>query len=91
MYSKMGRRIIAQVGDADYPDGIYEQIVGSCGGNRLYSGSVESGFDELSEELGVEAVGWAYAPAMLDVDGNGLLDLYATTGFMSFERGKPDG
>ena len=36
-------------------------------------------------------VGWAYAPAMVDLDGDGWLDLYATTGFLSFKRGKPDG
>ncbi len=93
MYSKMGRRIIAQVSAEDYPDGIYEQLVGSCAGNRLYStqgGDIRQ-FQELSEQLGVNAVGWAYAPAFADFDGDGLLDLYASTGFLSFNRQKPDG
>ncbi len=92
MYSKMGRRIIAQVSADDYPDGIYEQLVGSCAGNRLYStkGDVQA-FQELSEQLGVNAVGWAYAPAFADFDSDGMLDLYATTGFLSFNRHKPDG
>jgi hypothetical protein len=92
MFSKMGRRIIRQVDDADYPPGVYPQIQGSCGGNRLYrrsgSGPV---FEEISEDSGVNQVGWAYAPAMADLDGDGLLDLYATTGFMSYDRTKPDG
>ena len=35
MYSKMGRRIIAHVESSDYPPGIFEQIEGSCAGNRL--------------------------------------------------------
>ena len=39
MYSKMGRRIIGQVSDDDYPEGIYPQIQGSCAGNRLYTRS----------------------------------------------------
>lgn len=92
MFSKMGRRIIAYVSDDDYPEGIYEQIVGSCAGNQLYSRSADSGqFQELSEEAGINGVGWAFAPAMADFDNDGLLDIYATTGFMSFDRTKPDG
>ena len=92
MYSKMGRRIISQVSAEDYPAGIYEQLVGSCAGNRLYStkGDVRE-YQELSEQLGVNAVGWAYAPAFADFDGDGSLDVYATTGFLSFDRQKPDG
>ena len=92
MYSKMGRRIIAQVSAQDYPAGIYEQLVGSCAGNRMFStqGDVRE-YQELSEQLGVNAVGWAYAPAFADFDGDGSLDVYATAGFLSFDRQKPDG
>ncbi len=92
MFSKMGRRIIRHVGDDDYAPGIYQQIRGSCAGNRLYTlqpGSAE--FHEISELAGVNQVGWAYAPTMADFDSDGLLDIYATTGFMSFDRKKPDG
>ncbi|HUG92022.1 MAG TPA: VCBS repeat-containing protein [Planctomycetaceae bacterium] len=92
MFSKMGRRIIEHVCEADYPPGVFEQIQGSCAGNRLYrraAGRAE--FDEFGEAFGVEGVGWAYAPAMADLDNDGWLDLYATTGFLSFERGEPDG
>jgi hypothetical protein len=92
MYSKMGRRIIAHVSEADYPEGVYQQILGSCAGNRLYSNAGDrGGYRDLSEQLGVNAVGWAYAPAFIDFDGDGRLDLYATTGFLSFNRRKPDG
>ncbi len=92
MYSKMGRRIIAHVGDSDYPAGIYEQIRGSCAGNRLYTRAADqTRYRETSVDAGVNEVGWAYAPAMVDLDGDGLLDLYATTGFMSFDRDEPDG
>jgi hypothetical protein len=92
MYSKMGRRIIAHVSDDDYPNGVYEQICGSCAGNRLYSRAADSEiYTELSEPLGINAVGWAYAPTFVDLDNDGWLDIYATTGFMSFDRRKPDG
>jgi hypothetical protein len=92
MYSKMGRRIIGQVGDKDYPQGIFPQIKGSCAGSRLYHRKKgEAFFGEKSVALGVNTVGWAYGPAFVDIDSDGLLDLYATTGFMSFDRRKPDG
>ena len=92
MYSKMGRRIIAHVQEDDYPAGVYEQILGSCAGNRLYRGAgAGQRAVEAAHASRVDEVGWAYAPAMADFDGDGLLDLYATTGFMSFSRRKPDG
>lgn len=92
MYSKMGRRIIGQLNAKDYPAGIYDQIKGSCAGNRLYRRkNDEDGFEDIGVESEVFAVGWAYAPAFADFDNDGRLDIYSTTGFLSFERGKPDG
>ena len=92
MYSKMGRRIIAQVSDDDYGAGVYEQIKGACAGNRLYKRASGGGrYAEMSEGWGINDIGWAYAPAIADLDNDGLLDLHATTGFLSFQRGKPDG
>ena len=92
MYSKMGRRIIDHVCADDYPPGVFEQIEGSCAGNRLYKRSPEAEhYDELAIPLGVNDVGWAYAPALVDLDCDGFLDIYATTGFLSFDRKKPDG
>jgi hypothetical protein len=92
MYSKMGRRIIGNVGADDYPAGIYEQIQGSCRGNTMYSRATgKTQFRQIGDQLGVNEVGWAFAPAMADFDNDGWLDLYATTGYHSFERNKPDG
>ena len=92
MYSKMGRRIIGQVDNEDYPQGIFPQIQGSCAGNRLYQRHPgQDYFNENSLEMGTNTVGWAYGPAFVDLDSDGLLDLYATSGFMSFDRRKPDG
>lgn len=90
MFSKMGRRIIAMVSDDDYEPEIYKQIQGSCAGNRLYCWNGKQ-FEDCSVDAGVNEVGWAWAPTMLDINSDGLLDLYSTAGFMSFEREKPDG
>jgi len=91
MFSKMGRRIIGQLTDSDYPPGIFPQIQGSCAGNQLFLRKDGKLYLDCSNQMGVNAVGWAYAPAMFDVDGDGWLDLYATAGFMSFEKDEPDG
>ena len=91
MYSKQGRRVVAHVAPEDYPPGIHAMIVGALAGSRLYRRSPTGRYDELSRELNVNAVGWAYAPAMVDLDGDGWLDLYATAGYNSVDREKPDG
>lgn len=92
MYSKMGRRIIAHVNEDDYTAGIHTQIKGACAGNRLYQYDEKTKrYKDLSVDLHVNGIGWAFAPAMADLDNDGLLDMYATTGFMSFDRKKPDG
>jgi len=91
MFSKMGRRIIAHVGNEDYPDGVYQGIKGACAGNRLYTPGADSKFTEVSEIQGVNQVGWTHGVTMGDFDGDGWLDLYSTAGYMSFHRDRPDG
>ena len=41
MYSKQGRRVVAHIAREDYPEGIYEMLIGSLAGNRLYRRSVD--------------------------------------------------
>ena len=36
-------------------------------------------------------VGWAYGPALVDLDNDGYLDVFATSGYMSVDKSKPDG
>lgn len=91
MFSKMGRRIIKMVSAEDYTEEVYQQICGSCAGNQLYCRDDGGQYKDCSELAGVNQVGWAWAPTMLDMDSDGWLDLYSTSGFMSFDHEKPDG
>ena len=74
------------------PPGMEVNEENLAAGSRLYyRNAAADGFDEISKEVGVNAVGWAFAPAMVDVDGDGLLDLYATSGYLSYDRNAGDG
>jgi hypothetical protein len=42
-------------------------------------------------EKQLASVGWAYGAALADLDGDGFLDVYATAGYISRDRDKPDG
>ena len=92
MFSKMGRRIIAHVSEGDFPEGVYHGIQGACAGSHLYKRSgQDQRYDEISVKASVNEIGWAYAPVFADFDADGLLDIYATSGFISVDRHKPDG
>ena len=60
-------------------------------GSQLYLGRGEEKFSPHGIEMSVHAVGWAWGPCLTDLNNDGWLDLYATAGFISQERGKPDG
>ncbi len=92
MYARAGRRVIDRVSRVEYPPGLFGQLQGACSGNRIYRRVPNGpGYIDVTQGLGVNQVGWAYAPAMADFDGNGFLDLYAATGYLSFDRQQPDG
>ena len=92
MFSKMGRRIIAHVNMDDYPEGVFHGIQGACAGSHLYRRlGQDQQYKEISVEQSVNEIGWAYAPVFADFDADGLLDIYATSGFISVDRRKPDG
>ena len=61
------------------PDTNSKVVVHWGDGGRSFTSGTELDGDSIS---GV---------ALADLDADGLLDLYATTGFMSFARNKPDG
>ena len=70
---------------------MYRKIRGATTGNKLYVSRGNLEFDALSALDSVADIGWAYGPNFVDLNGDGWLDVYATAGFRSVKRGKPDG
>jgi hypothetical protein len=91
MYSSAGARVMDNLRSDDYPEGIFDYIQGFVTGNELYHNDDQQGLRPVGVSSGVDNSGWAYGPTMVDLDGDGRLDLYSPAGFQSVERGKPDG
>lgn len=91
MYSKAGNRILANVDQSCYPEELYNKIVEATTGNKLYLATGNGTFEALDADSDVPDIGWAYGATFTDLDGDGWEDIYATAGFKSETRGKPDG
>ena len=91
MYSKAGNRIITNIDPESYEGDLYNKLVEATLGSKLYLNDGQGNLMPQDTQPGLSNVGWAYGPAMGDFDADGLLDIYATAGFRSVERGKPDG
>lgn len=91
MYSKAGNRIISNIDPANYPPGMYEKLREATTGNKLYAGRGDGSLSVVPGSKHVPDIGWAYGSNFVDLDGDGWLDIYATAGFRSVKRGKPDG
>jgi len=91
MYSKAGSRILANVDQASYPPALYAKLVEATQGNKLYGCDEQGRFTVVDPSRHVPYVGWGYGASFADFNGDGFLDLYATAGFKSGKRGKPDG
>ena len=55
-------------------------------GNSLFRNDGSAGFHDVSEEAGVRTGRWAWASEFVDLDGDGLLDLFVQNGFITGER-----
>jgi hypothetical protein len=91
MYSKAGSRIIGNVRPGTYPDAIMTRLRRFIAGSQLHLNKGGFRFEQAGERMQVNAVGWAYGPVLADLDNDGWLDLYATSGQISRDRDKPDG
>lgn len=78
MYSKAGRRITSQV------DGLDPRLAKMASGNSLFRNNVAA-FEKVSglapPKLTVESAGWSWGSQFGDVNNDGLLDIYALSGY----------
>ena len=91
MYSKAGNRVMANVWPGSYPETILSRLRSFTNGSQLHHNLGALKFERIGRELQVADVGWAYGPAMADLNNDGWLDIYATCGFISKSRTDPDG
>lgn len=91
MYSKAGSRVIGNVAPGTYSAELMATLRSFVAGSQLHRNRGHFQFEQLGPRYQVAAVGWAYGPALVDLDNDGWLDLYATAGFVSQNRNEPDG
>lgn len=91
MYSTAGNRVIGNLPSDAYSGDLMLELRRMVAGSQLYHNLGGLEFERVGSEYDVAAVGWGYGPAMVDLNNDGWLDLYATSGFISRTREKPDG
>jgi hypothetical protein len=91
MYSKAGKRVIGNLSPTAYPESIVARMRTFVTGSQLHRNLGDLKFEQLGQAWQVNDCGWAYGPALADLDNDGFLDLYATCGFISRDRTEPDG
>lgn len=91
MYSKAGTRVIGNTRPDTYPPDVMERLRRFVAGSQLHLNKGGGAFEQAGKARGVAAVGWAYGPALADLDNDGTLDIHATAGFVSRSRDEPDG
>jgi hypothetical protein len=91
MYSKAGSRVIGNVKEGTYPEQIMERMRSFVKGSQLWQNRGNLKFEPMAQKYQIAAVGWAYGPALVDLNNDGWLDLYATAGYVSQSRSEPDG
>ena len=95
MYSKAGSRVMGNLRPDAFPQDVMDTMRRFVTGSQLWlNQGVSDGevkFQPKGKDWQVAAVGWAYGAALVDLDNDGFLDLYATAGFISQDRNEPDG
>jgi len=91
MYSKAGTRVIGNLRPDAYAPEVMSALRRFVTGSQLWRNRGDLSFEAVGEAWRVHAVGWAYGPALVDLNNDGFLDIYATAGFISQDRDEPDG
>lgn len=89
MKSKVGQRIVANLPADAYPAEILDKMRRWVAGNLLLFNRGNLRFTDSPRYAAGN--GWSYGPTLVDLDGDGRLDIHATCGFASFSRQEPDG
>jgi hypothetical protein len=94
MYSKAGSRVIGNLRPDAFPPEVMAKFRTFVKGSQLHLNRSTKGgvrFEQKGTEWQVNDAGWAYGAALVDLDNDGWLDIYATAGFISRSRSEPDG
>ncbi|MBB76828.1 MAG: hypothetical protein CMJ75_20170 [Planctomycetaceae bacterium] len=91
MYSKAGSRVIGNLPEGIYPEEVVDKLDRLISGSEFYQNNGELNFHAQASKLQIHDVGWAWGPTLADFNNDGWLDLFATAGYMSRDRTKPDG
>jgi hypothetical protein len=91
MYSKAGSRVIGNLRPDSFPQNVMAKIRTFVKGSELHLNRGDLTFEQKGQALQVADAGWAYGPALVDLDNDGWLDIYATCGYISRSRTEPDG
>ncbi len=91
MYSKAGTRVIGNLKPDAYPPKVMSKLKRLVAGSQLHLNKGDLQFEQAGAEKHLASVGWAYGATLADLDGDGFLDVYATAGYLSRDRDKPDG
>jgi hypothetical protein len=90
MWSSAGRRVVPQAErfmegeDAE----IHDDYLLHARGNSVLLNNGDGTFEDVTVESGAENGGWAWGAVALDLNNDGLADLYSPNGFLTGE--KPD-
>ncbi len=91
MYSKAGERVVGNLDPKLYPPEVDAQLRDFVSGNELYRNLGDGRFERIGKAAGVSDVGWAYGTGYMDLNCDGLVDMYAPVGYQSVSTDKPDG
>ncbi len=87
MWSSAGLRITGSTEFDSVAPGAERQLFRrQAQGNSLFRNDGAGGFTDVSESAGVRAARWAWASDFVDLDSDGLLDLFVLNGFITGER-----
>jgi hypothetical protein len=91
MYSKAGARVMSNMRSDAYPHEIMSRMRRFIAGSQLHRNLGNLRFEQMGPKWQLAGVGWAYGPALVDLDNDGFLDIFATCGYVSRDRSEPDG